>query len=257
MTFCLGIAVQEGLIGIADTRITSGNEVITARKVSTYQTNSGTFFLMTSGLRSLRDKSLTYFEDKLEGQDWSAHDKLFKVANTFASQIRKVALEDKEAIKDSGLHFDIHTLIGGQMENDSEHRLYVIYPEGNWIEVTKGTPYHIIGERGYGKPVLDRTLTYEDPIRFALKVGCLAFDSTRISASDVDFPIDVIFYLKDSRKLEEHRFQREDLSDISTWWQERLRGSVQALPSEWIDNIASKLIMIEKNHKENTSRDAV
>lgn len=247
MTFCLGIAVQEGLVGIADTRITSGNEVITARKVSTFQTEKGSFFLMTSGLRSLRDKSLTYFEDKFEQQDWSAHDKLFKVANTFASQVRKVAVEDKEAIKENGLSFDIHTLIGGQMENDTEHKLYVIYPEGNWIEVTKGTPYHIIGERGYGKPVLDRTLTYEDQIRFALKVGCLAFDSTRISASDVDFPVDVILYLKDSSKLVEHRFERSDLADISSWWQERLRESVQALPSEWVDNIASKLSIIEKS----------
>ena len=37
MTFCLGINVQEGLIGIADTRITSGNECLTARKVSVYE----------------------------------------------------------------------------------------------------------------------------------------------------------------------------------------------------------------------------
>jgi hypothetical protein len=31
-------------------------------------------------------------------------------------------------------------------------------------------------------------------MRFALKVSCLAFDSTRISAADVDFPIDVVLY---------------------------------------------------------------
>lgn len=246
MTFCLGIAVKEGLVGIADTRITSGNEVITARKVSTYKTEQGSFFLMTSGLRSLRDKTLTYFEDRFDREDWSQLDKLFKVVNLFASQLRKVAEEDKAAIKENGLGFDINTLIGGQMENDPEHRLYLVYPEGNWIEVSKGTPYYIIGERGYGKPVLDRTLTYDDPIRFALKVGCLAFDSTRISASDVDFPIDVVFYLNSSNELVEHRYEREDISDITAWWQERLRKSVHELPSEWIDNIASKLQSVDK-----------
>ena len=36
MTFCLGIRVRDGLVGLADTRITSGNEVIVARKVATF-----------------------------------------------------------------------------------------------------------------------------------------------------------------------------------------------------------------------------
>ena len=240
MTFCLGITVEEGLLGIADTRITSGNELITARKVSTYRTEKGAFFLMTAGLRSLRDKSLTYFEDQLKRDDGQELDRLYKVVNTFATQVRQVATEDKNAIKENGLSFDIHTLIGGQMEGDPEHILYLVYPEGNWVAITKGTPYHIIGERGYGKPVIDRTLDYTDPLRFALKVGCLAFDSTRISASDVDFPVDVVLYLRNSRELVEHRYERDDLLEISTWWQDRLRSSVQELPSEWIDNIASK-----------------
>ncbi len=241
MTFCLGIVVKEGLIGIADSRITSGNEVITARKIKAYQTETGSFFLMTSGLRSIRDKSLTYFEEQLERDDWIEHDKLYKVVNTFASQIRKVAAEDKAAIKENGLNFDIFTLIGGQMKGDPEHMLYVIYPEGNWVSVTKGTPYHIIGERGYGKPVLDRTLHYNDPIRFALKVGCLAFDSTRISASDVDFPVDVVIYFNGSKEMVEHRFIYDDLAEISMWWQDHLRQLVHELPAEWIDNIAEML----------------
>lgn len=37
MTFCLGMKVAKGLVGIADTRVTTGTERITARKVSTHQ----------------------------------------------------------------------------------------------------------------------------------------------------------------------------------------------------------------------------
>ena len=52
MTFCLGIRVSEGLVGIADTRVISGNENISARKISVYQQGEGcSLFLMTSGLR--------------------------------------------------------------------------------------------------------------------------------------------------------------------------------------------------------------
>src|SRR6185436_9974518 len=66
VTFCLGINVQEGLVAIADTRLTSGNECITARKVAVFRIKDHPFFVMTSGLRSVRDKSLIYFEQFLE-----------------------------------------------------------------------------------------------------------------------------------------------------------------------------------------------
>jgi len=56
MTFCLGVTVEEGLVGIADTRVVSGSESLTARKVATYQGPGYSFFIMNSGLRSLRDK---------------------------------------------------------------------------------------------------------------------------------------------------------------------------------------------------------
>ncbi|MEA4858577.1 MAG: peptidase [Solidesulfovibrio sp.] len=243
MTFCLGITVEEGLVGIADTRITSGNELTSAQKVTTYQNGNGAFFLMTSGLRSVRDKTLTYFDEVLETCP-SPFDKLYKAVNAFTAELRRVSAEDKPFLADSGLHFNLHALIGGQLAADASHKLYLVYPEGNWVEISRGTPYHIIGEGGYGKPVLDRTLKFSDSLRMALKVGCLAFDSTRISASDVDFPIDVVLYRKGGQELAQHRYEKQDLADISAWWQEHLRGLVHDLPSEWIDNVASKLTKV-------------
>ncbi len=240
MTFCLGVNVEEGLVGIADTRITSGNELITAHKVTSYQSERAAFFVMTSGLRSVRDKTITYFDELFE-DGHMPYSRLYKGVNGFADALRQVASEDAAALRESGLHFDLHALIGGQLADDKAHKLFLIYPQGNWVEVGERTPYHIIGESGYGKPVLDRTLKHSDPLRFALKVGCLAFDSTRISASDVDLPIDVVVYLKDSFEMVEHRYTEEDLREISSWWQERLRCSVNELPSEWIDNVAAKL----------------
>ena len=55
MTFCLGMNLQGGLVGIADTRVIAGNERITARKVSVFQKERRAMFLMSSGLRSARD----------------------------------------------------------------------------------------------------------------------------------------------------------------------------------------------------------
>ncbi len=240
MTFCLGMRTKAGLVGIADTRITSGYEAITAKKVSIFHAEKSAMFLMTSGLRSVRDKALTYFEEFIETQELP-FDRLYKAVNAFAGQIRRVAEEDQAALAKSGLIFDIHCLIGGQMANDAEPKLYLLYPQGNWVEVAKGTPYSIVGASGYGKPILDRTFTFEDSLNFALKVGILAFDSTRISATDVDLPVDVVMYEKDSFRIVEHRYVQEDLQEISAWWMDRLRQSILDLPGEWIDRIHAKL----------------
>ena len=236
MTFCLGINVSEGLVAIADTRVLSGSECITARKVTTYQQDGRALFVMTSGLRSLSDKAVTYFDEVMTDQGLS-FDRLFKAVNAFSSQVRRVAHEDKEALTESGFYFNIHALVGGQCANDQEHKLYLVYPQGNWVEIGQGTPYHIIGAPGYGKPILDRTLKYQDSMRFALKVGCLAFDSTRISAADVDFPIDIVLCERNSYRLVEHRWGKEELLDMASWWQERLRRSVQELPADGIDRV--------------------
>lgn len=201
-----------------------------------YQGAKSSFFIMTSGLRSVRDKSLAYFDEAMEKRGKS-FDRLFKVLNCYASQVRRVADEDGEALDKAGLHFNIHVLMGGQLAGDKEHKLYMLYPQGNWVEISEGTPYQIIGAAAYGKPVLDRTLKHGDSLQFALKVGSLAFDSTRISAADVDFPVDVIMYRKGSFRMVERRFTKQDMQENADWWQSRLRDSVNQLSSAWYDGL--------------------
>ncbi len=241
MTFCLGIKLQKGIIAISDTRVTSGRECTSSRKVTVFERQNHSMFIMTSGLRSLRDKAITYFDETLKQEDES-FDKLYKAINSFSKQIRRVYEEDKQYLEESGIGFDIHCIVGGQLQNDEEHKLYMIYPQGNWIEVTEGTPYQIIGASGYGKPVLDRTLKYHDSILHALKVGILAFDSTRISTTDVDFPIDIIICAKDTYKINEFRINKDDLKEFSKWWQETLRNSVNEIPSVELDRIINNLV---------------
>lgn len=240
MTFCLGIKVRDGIVGLSDSRITSGRECTIARKVSVFQKEKKAMFVMTSGLRSLRDKVITYFNESLEEEEPS-YDKLYKAVNAFGAQIRRVSKEDKSSLQEAGMNFDIHCLVGGQFENDDEHKLYLLYPEGNWVEIIAGTPYMIIGGGSYGKPVLDRTLKYEDTIQHALKVAILAFDSTRISASDVDYPIDLVFCQKNTHNIKEYRLEKKDLQEVTDWWQERMRKSMIEMPPRELSKILSEL----------------
>lgn len=240
MTFCLGITVEQGLIGIADTRLLSGNECLVARKTATYQGPGFSFFVMNSGLRSLRDKVLLNFEEAF-ARTTQGRDRLSKIVDLYARQVRLAAQEDRAAIEAANIHFNIYSLIGGQMSADSGHRLFMVYPEANWVEVGPDTPYQIIGASGFGKPILERSVQRTDSMPYAFKVGILAFDATRLCAADVDFPIDVLLYQKGSYEMIEHRYERDDLRQISNWWQERMRRSVQELPSQWVDSAFSKL----------------
>jgi len=236
MTYCLGIKVKEGLVAIADTRITSGSETTTAKKISIHNRGHNNLFLMTSGLRSIRDKAVTYFEEILENDSFE-FDKMYKVVNAFGEQLRRVASEDKQALTESGLFFNLYSIVGGKLENDKEHKLYMLYPEGNWIEIGEATPFAIIGNSGYGKPVLNRALTYESSIRFALTTGFLSFDSTRVSANDVGYPIDVVIYREDTGFMVERRYTEEVTGVIGEKWGQMLKDLIKDIPDDWTEEL--------------------
>jgi putative proteasome-type protease len=235
MTYCLGIKVKEGLVGISDTRITSGTEVSTARKVTVHQMKNHTLFILTSGLRSVRDKAITYFREEIAEND-QHFNKMYKAVNALASQVRRVAAEDKAALSEAGLDFNLHAIVGGQLENDEAHKLYLLYPQGNWIEIGENSPFVIIGNSGYGKPLLYRNLHYGASMREALKLGFLSFDATKVSANDVDYPIDVVIYPRDSFNMIEKRFEREQMEALSKDWNRLLRESINQLSDKWMES---------------------
>lgn len=243
MTYCLGIKVKEGLVAIADTRITSGTNTSIKKKVHIEQHDHHSLFIMTSGLRSARDKAIVYFQELVE--TGAIYNKMYKAVNALGEQIKRVANEDKSAIEKSGLKFNLNTIIGGQLKDDTEHKLFLIYSEGNWVEMEEDSPYVIIGNSGHGKTMLNRILTSESTMKQALKAGYLSFDATRVSCNDVDFPIDVVLYKKDSFQMVENRYQRNELEEVSVLWDKKLKVALDELPDEWMDKTFHKQ---EANH---------
>ena len=228
MTFCLGMKCREGLLAIADTRITSGNEISTAKKISVHQIERHSIFILTSGLRSLRDKAVTYFENRLE-EGTTSLPHMFQAANAFADDLRRVRQEDAQWLTSSGLLFDLHCIVGGQLENDDEPHMYLLYPEGNWVEVRTATPYVIIGDTRYGKPLLDRLWRNERSLQDALRIGLIAFNETKTSAANVDFPADSVLYRPGSFEIKEARFTEEDMSRLDARWSEAVESAADEM----------------------------
>ncbi|MCG9792769.1 hypothetical protein [Flavobacterium algicola] len=239
MTYCLAIKVKEGLIAIADTCITAGSNVSIKKKVHVEQYQDHSVFIMTSGLRSVRDKAINYFQELSE--ETKSYTKLYQVVNSFGDQIKRVAKEDKASLLSGGLKFNLNTIIGGQLKDDATQKLFLIYSEGNWVELDEGSPYVIIGNSGQGKAILNRIINPDTTMKEALKAGFLSFDSTRVSANNVDFPIDVVLYKKDTFEMFEKRYDQKELSNISDLWAEKLKSALDELPEEWLDTTFDKL----------------
>ena len=238
MTYCLGIKVKEGLIAIADTRVTTGTDTTIKKKISILQKEKSSMFIMTSGLRSVRDKAIVYFDEILETSEFN---KLYQAVNAFGKQVRRVADEDRATLEKAGFKFDLNTIIGGQLEGDEEHKLFLLYPEGNWVELGLGAPFVVIGNSGHGKAILNRILNEDSDMKLALKAGFLSFDSTRVSSNNVDFPIDVALYKKGTFELIDQRYTQKDMADISAQWDDELKNALLNIPGEWMDKAFDKL----------------
>ena len=107
---------------------------------------------------------------------------------------------------EADFRFNIHTLIGGQMGADSQHRLFLIYPEGWGGDRTRTRPYQIIGNSGFGKPI-SWSAPSPIPTRCFMLLSWASWpsDATRLCAADVDFPIDLLLYTRGTFEMVEHR----------------------------------------------------
>ena len=235
MTFCAGIKVRQGVVMLADTQIVRGNEQVNKAKLAVSRHGNASIFTMTSGLRSVRDKTVTYLDERLAHPE--SLTRLYQVANLFGEQLRRVRLEDGPSLQQANLAFNLNAIIGGCLPGDDEPKLYYVYPEGNWVEAAADSPYFIIGRTPYGKPILDRFLTYETDLRSATALALLAFDATQASVTDVDCPIDVGVIFASTRSSVWRRFDAYEVEQVTRWWTERLAHALREFPTDWSESL--------------------
>jgi putative proteasome-type protease len=135
------------------------------------------------------------------------------------------------AVAGGGFDASASFILGGQISGGS-HRVFMIYPEGNFITATAESPYQQIGEIKYGKPVLDRIITRETSLEEAALAALVSIDSTMRSNATVGPPIDVLIYEKDSFSLNRHFILQADdpyLLEIKAAWDEKLKEAFAEL----------------------------
>jgi putative proteasome-type protease len=232
--------LDRGLVLMSDTRTNSGvDNISTFRKMYHWQTPGERIVaIMSSGNLATTQAVISQLEERNKAPA-ERHNSLLEAPTMFqiAAQVGKllrdtIAASDCEAGQQGSGQFSATLILAGQIK-DMEPRLFLVYPEGNFIEASFDTPFFQIGETKYGRPILirgyDRTMSFEDAVKLLL----VSFDSTLKANLSVGLPLDLLV-IENGRfaPLHERRIAADDpyYRAVSAGWGEALRLAFETLP---------------------------
>jgi putative proteasome-type protease len=240
MTYCAGILVRDGLVMIADTRTNAGlDNISTFRKLHLFERKGErAIALAPAGNLSISQSVVSFLHEGVENPDTGEVETLFdsptmfRAAQLVGRAVHKVRTVDGRSLDEAGVKFDVSILIGGQIRGGAP-RLFMLYAAGNFIECGVETPYLQIGEHKYGKPILDRAVTFNTNLSDALKLGLISMDSTMRSNLGVGLPIDIVTLRRDAMEPDlVHRIEAGEpyFHDLRERWSAALRAAHIAIP---------------------------
>jgi len=244
MTYCLGLLLDDGLVLAADTRTNAGVDNISTFSKMHVVENSGERFiaLLSAGNLAVTQAVVNLVTEGLGDEDEPVETletvpSMFRAAQLVAGAVRDVYDTDGESMEEHGVGFDVSLLLAGQIEG-RRMRLFQIYAAGNFIEATTDTPYMQIGERNYGKPILDRAVSHDISLEQGVKLALISMDSTLRSNLSVGLPVDLVTYRVDSLQVAtQYRITEEDADFrlIRDTWSEALKTTMERIPApKWL-----------------------
>jgi len=242
MTYCVGLLVHEGLAMLADTRTNAGlDNVSSYRKLRVVDAGPGrTMIVASAGSLSVTQAALTRLTDAmlLAGDGDDAPETLrtaptmFRAATLVGQALHAARAAVDEAVGGDRVSTSATLLFGGCIAG-RKPRLFLIYASGNFIECQPDTPYLQIGEHKYGKPILDRAVSFDTPLTEAVKVALISFTSTMRSNLAVGLPIDIA-QLRSGDDAPEliHRITDDDdyYRELTERWSAAMRVATAAIP---------------------------
>jgi putative proteasome-type protease len=239
MTYCVGLRLDRGLLFMADTRTNAGlDNISTFRKMATWETPGERLItLMTAGNLATTQSVVSLLDERSKAASERnpsilEQPSMFQVARLVGATLREVIAGHAPEGQQADAAFHATMILGGQIA-PGQPRLFLIYPEGNFVEASDDTPFFQIGETKYGRPILVRAYDPSMPFEEAIRMLLLSFDSTLKANLSVGMPIDLQVYETGSlRRGPERRIERDDpyYLEISEGWREALRQGVASLP---------------------------
>lgn len=238
MTYCVGLLLQDGLVMLADTRTNAGlDNIATFRKLHVFEVpGEKQFALATAGNLAFTQTVVSILREGLETETGVERlidqPTMFRAAQFVGNVIRHVYATDGVALEQSGASLEVSMLFGGQVKGRNL-RLYMMYKAGNFIEATADTPFLQIGEHKYGKPILDRAVTFRTELYEGLKLALISMDSTIRSNLGVGMPLDFVLLRRDGDAWElNQRIEPGEpyFHDLRERWSAALRRAHADIP---------------------------
>ena len=236
------MVLDEGLVFASDSRTNAGvDHVSTFCKMTVIETpGEGVIVMLNSGNLATTQQVVSRVKQHAidVSQRLTQHTSMFSVAELVGRELRNTILTTQnEAPEQSDVDFSANFLVGGQVKGEAP-RLFMVYPQGNFIESTADTPFFQIGESKYGKPILDRVIQPGISMSQAIKCALVSFDSTIKSNLSVGLPIDVSMVKTDGLCVaKRHRIEVDDayFRDLRSSWSQGLRQVFSQLPDpQWL-----------------------
>ena len=238
MTYCVAMNLQQGLLFASDSRTNAGvDHVATFRKMQLFERTGDRLLVLLSAGNLATTQSVVSLLRQHAAHDPESHNiytvrSVYDAAVLVGDTLKQVVQRDAGGQSQSSVDFGCSFILGGQIAGE-EPRLFNIYPQGNFIEATPETPYFQIGESKYGKPIIDRVITYQTPLAEAAKCALISFDSTIKSNLSVGLPIDLLLYRRDQFRVAlQQRIAEDDayFQQLRRGWGDALRQAFAALP---------------------------
>ncbi len=235
MTYCVGLLLDEGMVLLSDTRTNAGlDNVSTYRKMFLFEEpGQRVIGILAAGSLSTTQTTLARLNEAIVDVEATAETSIM-LAATMLDTVELVGRTLARVAKGIGEKLGAKaqsaaaTLIVAGQRAGGEMRMFLVYPEGNFIEATSDTPYLQIGEHKYGKPILDRLVRPGTSLLEAKKAALLSMDSTLRSNLSVGMPLDLCVIPRDAcRVTEERRIEDQDpaFQRMSAAWSEALRAA--------------------------------
>ncbi|MFT4012079.1 MAG: proteasome-type protease [Paracoccus sp. (in: a-proteobacteria)] len=235
MTYCVGLKLNEGLVLLSDTRTNAGlDNISTYRKMFFFEEpGERVIAIMTAGSLSVTQTTLGRLQEAIDDPDSDGTTSIMKagsmlqVATIIGETLNRTRREISEQLRELSQQASASFIVAGQ-RRDGDMRLFLIYPQGNFIMATDDTPFLQIGEHKYGKPILDRVVKPGTSLGDAQKAVLLSMDSTLRSNLSVGMPLDLAVIRKDDLRVSfKRRIQEGDpaFMQMSQAWSAALRDS--------------------------------
>jgi len=233
------MVLDRGLVFMSDTRTNAGlDNISTFRKMTVWeQPGERVITLMAAGNLATTQAVVSLLDERSKSPENRAPSLLavpsmFQAARMVAETLREVIEQHGDGGLRSDSAFHATLVIGGQIAG-SPPRLFMIYPEGNFIESGQDTPFFQIGETKYGRPILVRAYDPAMSFEAAMKLLVVSFDSTLKANLTVGPPFDFHFYEADSLHVGHRgRIEPENpyFQQVSKGWGDALKEALDILP---------------------------